>query len=276
MKLRTRLFLYGAVIPAGVMVVGFAATGFLMRAHLVEDTDRELLTQAAVESVSLFDGPRGEPHLHLARSPLSAHVQGFMPEGALYDSTGRRVVSTLPPRYAPPSLLSTEGEGNPVFSSTRRGKSTTRALEVVVRSPRGERYMLWVGTPLDAVERTMSWYTRTSAAIVLVSVIISLLVQRRHARSLATRLDQLAMHMSGLRAGRFTPPGPDTNGDVISDLRDAIADTSRTTRKSASSRTRRTSSERHSRRCARCSTRRYDASARRPSSARPWRRSTPR
>ena len=225
MRLTTRLFVYGGLVPASLMVVGFVATGYLLRAHLVEDTDRELLTQAAVESVSLFDGPDGRPHLHLARSPLSAHVQGFMPEGALYDQSGARVVSTAPTSYAPRSLTSAAREGVPMFTTTRRGRSTVRELRVAVASPRGDRYLLWVGTPLDAVGRTMTWYTRTAAIVVLVSVFLSVLVQRRHAGSLAARLDRLAQHMAGLRAGRFDVPPTDTTGDVIADLRDAIAET---------------------------------------------------
>ena len=77
MILRTRLLVFGALVPTLLMGVGFIATGILVDQQLLDATDRALLTQAAVESVSLFDGPDGQPHLHLARSPLTGMVQGF-------------------------------------------------------------------------------------------------------------------------------------------------------------------------------------------------------
>ncbi|ATB32729.1 hypothetical protein [Melittangium boletus] len=64
MKLAARLWLLGAGVPMVGILVALLLAGAFFEALLAREVDRALLTQAAVESVSLFDGPRGEPHLH--------------------------------------------------------------------------------------------------------------------------------------------------------------------------------------------------------------------
>jgi two-component system, OmpR family, sensor kinase len=92
MKLATRLWLLGALVPFVGTVAAVFAGGQLFRANLEHAVDEALLGQAAVESVSLFDGPGGRPHLHLATSPLREAVRRIAPAAALYDATGRRIL----------------------------------------------------------------------------------------------------------------------------------------------------------------------------------------
>ena len=83
MKLATRMWLLGALVPALGVLLGVAVSGRWFRYHLEAAVDRALLAQAAVESVSLFDGPGGRVHLHMATSPLIDSVRLFAPTGDL-------------------------------------------------------------------------------------------------------------------------------------------------------------------------------------------------
>ena len=94
MKLVTRLWLLGALVPSlGTLAIAVCA-GLVLRFQLESSLDRALLTQAAVESVSLFDGPdepgnsEGEIHLHMETSPIPAGGAAFRAFGR--DSPRRR------------------------------------------------------------------------------------------------------------------------------------------------------------------------------------------
>ena len=100
MKLGTRLWLMGALLPSVVMGVAFLLAGQAFRAALESSLDRGLLAQGAAEAVSLFDGEDGRPHLHLAESPLLDTVRAFAPEGELFDDQGA-VVAHFPPTLHP-------------------------------------------------------------------------------------------------------------------------------------------------------------------------------
>ena len=91
MRLSLRLWFLGAVVPCAGMVVATAVGTHFFRGRLLRALDDALLEQAAVEAVSLFDGPDGHSHLHVARSPLRAALRGVSPAAALYDWTGEPV-----------------------------------------------------------------------------------------------------------------------------------------------------------------------------------------
>lgn len=224
MKLRSRLLFFGAFVPTLLMACGFVATGVLLDRQLFEATDRALLTQAAVESVSLFDGTDGAPHLHLARSRLTGILQGFTPEGALYDDHGARVAVFAPAGHAPARLdVARVGDEPRLSTVTRRGHEH-REMLVSVESPRGASYVLWMSLPLDGILHTRGTYARTAGFVLLAASLLFFLLQRAEAARLSERLERLAAHASRLRGEDFEAPLADDVGDVVSDLRDALAD----------------------------------------------------
>ncbi len=223
MNLRRRLLLFGALVPSLVLGAGFVATGFLLRDHLFHALDRALLTQAAVESVSLFD--LGEvPHLHLSRSPLTGHVRGFAPDAAIYDVGGRRFAAFPDGGIAPPRVR-VEGVGaDPVLRTIEVDGHKLRELRVIVRSPSGKRYLLWLGVGTAAIDRTMLFFGRAAGLVFLASALLFVLLARRESTSLHARLSRLALHMDRLREGRFEAPPPDDVADVVGALRESIAE----------------------------------------------------
>src|ERR1700712_4862814 len=96
MKLSLRFWLYGALLPVLVTAAVLFGADHLFGLALARSLDQALLTQAAVESVSLFDGPGQKPHLHMATSPLVESVRAFAPEGVLFGPDGSEVM-----RYPP-------------------------------------------------------------------------------------------------------------------------------------------------------------------------------
>lgn len=224
MTLQRRLLLFGALVPTVLMAVGFVSTGLLLERQLLDATDRALLSQAAIESVSLFDSPDGIPHLHLARSPLSEAVAGFAPHASLFDPRGNPVArfdaGHLGPRRIVPSTISR----HPTLSTVEQDGMRVREVRVAVNSPSGELFALWVGVPLDSVERTRTVYARTASAVLVAASLLFYLLQRREASRLSNRLERLAAHAERLREGRFDPPSADDHGDVVSALRTAFAE----------------------------------------------------
>ena len=83
MKLATRFWLSGALLPALVLGGVLLGANRLFHLALERSLDQALLAQAAIESVSLFDGPDRRPHLHMATSPLIESVRPFAPRGVL-------------------------------------------------------------------------------------------------------------------------------------------------------------------------------------------------
>ena len=83
MRLVPRIMSLGVVLPLAGLLCSLAIASSLFRRSLVQDVDRRLLAQAAVESVSLFDGTDGRPHVHMPRSALAAEVAAFAPRTAI-------------------------------------------------------------------------------------------------------------------------------------------------------------------------------------------------
>jgi hypothetical protein len=147
MRLLPRLFLMGAVLPTVAAAVVLAIVVRLFGQALEDEMDRALLAQAAVESVSLFDGPRGL-HLHMSSSPLLDEVKQFAPEAAVFDVAGTRILSflveggSLPMRWPQPVGIA-RSAGSQLARLTPAADGRSRQLAVVVPAPRGhERYLL--------------------------------------------------------------------------------------------------------------------------------------
>ena len=225
MKLRTRLLLFGAVLPIALLLVGTVVAGGAFERAMLAEHDRALLGQGAVEAVSLFDRAN-TPHLHLAESPLEARVREHPPHGALYGPDGARITAYPADADVPARLLPSAVSYEPTLHTEPAPTGRRRVLQLRVDDPTGRPFALWLSAALDRHDREMSAYWRISGVVLAAVAGLVLLVQLAHARSLARRVGTLGEHMRQLRAGRLDArPAPDPVGDEIAALRDAIART---------------------------------------------------
>lgn len=228
MTLTMRLWLSGAVLPVIVMAsVLFVADQLATRA-LANALDRALLAQAAIESVSLFDGPRGEPHLHMAVSPLVESVRGFAPEGFLFGPDGAEVM-----RYPPSPNPSAErgqtrpGTPNapPILTTHETPHGRARRLEVTVMSPAGEPYLLRLDASMNTLDSTQGTVHRFMIGAMTVVTVVLVLVQLWQARSLRRRLAELSEHAEALRVGDLDHAlEPERERDEVASLRALIVE----------------------------------------------------
>ncbi|PTL85657.1 HAMP domain-containing sensor histidine kinase [Vitiosangium sp. GDMCC 1.1324] len=229
MTLTRRLWLLGALVPALATLGALVIAGQLFRYDLEASLDRALLAQAAVESVSLFDGPGQKVHLHMAVSPLIEQVRPFAPRGQLFGPDGRLVM------HYPPLL---EGElatgllmpGDPRVPprlSTHTLPDGTRVREVVVsvRSPHGELYALRLEASLAQVDGSVRGYYRRAFSMAALMGLMLLVLQTFLARRLGRRLSAITRHLTLLREGDFSQaPSVDGGSDEIGQLREVLAE----------------------------------------------------
>jgi len=199
-KLRTRLVLFGAVLPLAALLAALLLAGYLFRADQLADLDRRLLAQAAVESVGLFDGPEGRPHTHVDASPIADDVKDFSPATAIFDGQGRRV--TDPEAPATPTSLPFRGPLVRVgLATTEVGGVERRVLELPLRAPDGGNYTLWLGASLAPLERSLSRFYRATFLALGALALCLLVVQIVVARRMAARVDVMTAFLPRLDEG---------------------------------------------------------------------------
>lgn len=229
MSLTRRLWLLGALVPALATLGALVAAGVLFRYDLEASLDRALLAQAAVESVSLFDGPGQKVHLHMAVSPLVEQVRPFAPQGQLFGPDGRLVMH-YPPLLDGESvsdLLRPGDPRQPPRLATRVLPDGTRVREVVVsvRSPQGELYALRLSALLAQVDGSVRSYYRMAFSMAALTGLVLLVLQTFLARRLARRLGAITRHLTLLREGDFSQgPAPDGGSDEIAQVRQVLAE----------------------------------------------------
>jgi signal transduction histidine kinase len=221
--LATRLWLSGALLPVLVMAAVLFGADRVFVLALERSLDQALLAQAAVESVSLFDGPRGEPHLHMAISPLVESVRGFAPEGVLFGPDGAEVMH-YPPLAVPPSARERCRPGTPgappVLTTREKAGVRERTLEVTVASPAGQPYMLRLTANMAQVDASQATLHRLSLAALALIALVLAAVQGWQGRSLRRRLSELSAHAEALRAGDLDHSlAPERQDDEIAVLR---------------------------------------------------------
>jgi signal transduction histidine kinase len=225
-KLGTRLWLSGALLPCVVMLVAFLVAGQAFRVALENSLDRGLLAQAAAESVSLFDREEG-PHLHMAESPLLEDVKPFAPVGELFDDTGA-LVAHFPPSPHPAALPSAPSLNGPASELTTREFDGLRQREFVarVKNADGRRYVLRLSASLAQVDESVRTFHATALSGVLIAGLLLLGLQLVWGRGLARRLAALSEHLARVRRGELgAAPAPDTQHDEVTALREVLADT---------------------------------------------------
>jgi signal transduction histidine kinase len=222
MRLAVRLWLLGAVVPFAGVLAAVAVGHHFFRARLEHALDEALLGQAAVEAVSLFDGPTLDPHLHLANSPFREEVKQIAPAAAVYDSAGRLLVrfppgsegatdeTLVPETIGPhPILLTREGPGG----------ARLRVISARVRSPDGRSYALQLAASLAPLDQAVSLFAQVGVGMAIALGAALLLLQTFLARRLSARVNALAAHMVALREGHLDAIPPPARGrDEIDDL----------------------------------------------------------
>ncbi len=227
MKLSRRLWLWGAVLPVVVLASILFVADQLFHAALLRSLDQALLAQAAVESVSLFDGPHNEPHLHMASSPLVDSVRPFAPEGVLFGPDGLEVM-----RYPPPVSTSQAERlppGDPAQGprlSTQEEPDRRRVLVVSLDAPSKARYALRLSAPLGLIDRSAETFHLVAIVSTLATAVLLLVIQGVQGRSLRGRLSAVSGHLEALRAGRLEQRlPPDDEADELSEVRDVLGKT---------------------------------------------------
>lgn len=223
MKLVPRLLTLVLALPLGGLVLSVFLAGELFHRSLIADVDQRLLAQAAVESVSLFDGPDRKPHIHLPRSPLAREVEAFPTISALYDPAGR-LLQVSPADALVPSFLA------PAAPSPRPLLATAdNARTLLVRVDRaGEgTYALLLSASLAPTSTAMSLFYRVVGGTVgLIGLLLAALLYSQ-ARWLSGRLRELISFVPWLRASR-PHPGPIAPGDdELAELGQILVETSR-------------------------------------------------
>lgn len=231
MKLAVKLWLLGALVPALGTVSALLVAGGWFRSHQVAALDRALLAQAAVESVSLFDGPGGRIHLHMSTSPLVDSVRPFAPSGDLFGPDGVLVVS-----YPPGRLPADKNSGERLYPSAPGAapRLTThvepdgqrrRDLTVTVAAPVGGLYTLRLCASLSQLDASARAFYRVTLSLGLLFALFLIVLQTLQARRLRARLRRLGAHMAALREGdldRALPP--DAARDELAELHEVIAE----------------------------------------------------
>ncbi len=226
MKLATRLWLLGALLPSVVMGVAFLLAGQAFRAALESSLDRGLLAQGATESVSLFDGESG-PHLHMEQSPLLEEVRPFAPHGELFDDTGALVVDFPPARREasaaqPPALEGARSE----FSTREERGERLRELVVRIRDSDGRAYVLRLSASLAQLDESVRAFHLIAFSVVLGAGLALLALQTLLARRLSRRLNALSVHLERVRRGELDAlPSADLGRDEVAALREVLAAT---------------------------------------------------
>lgn len=226
MRVRTRLLVFGAALPALVLMLAVVAAGLVFRSSLLGAVDRALLGQAAVESVSLFDGPEGKPHVHLGKSPLADNVRTFVPVVGLFRATGELVAHFPEDGWIPDPPNANASSAEPrLFTKKASDGRLMRTLWVSVQSPSRESFVISLESPLSEIDATMRLYWQATLGFVAMAVALLFFVQWGQAGRMSRRIADMTAQLPELRGGALAwglPPDP--TGDEIADLRVALAD----------------------------------------------------
>jgi signal transduction histidine kinase len=228
-RLSTRLWLLGAGVPSVGLLLALALAGWLFEVSLQRTLDQALLTQAASETVSLFDGPENIPHLHLERSPLEEQVRAFAPVAELFNSQGQRVLAypESPEGTWGPAPAALELGATPQFETVLGPPGERlRQLTVAARSPRGEVYVLRLSASLAQQGAAVRAFRSVALFMAAVLGAVLLALQAWQARWLAGRLGRLRQLIARLREGALsgapaTPEREDEVAEVEAALREA-------------------------------------------------------
>lgn len=224
MKLAVRLWLLGAGVPVLGVVLALLLAGQLFEAYLERVVDESLLSQAATEAVSLFDGPGGTPHLHLEHSPLTDVVRTFAPVAEVYGPDGRRVLSFPPTASSVGEQLHPPPDTDkPHLETVREGDTPLRRVTVRVRSPGGVPYLLRLSASLEWEETAVRAFHGITLGLAGLLGLVFFGLQTWQARWLERRLAELRGLISRLREGLLSGVPPEERArDEVTEVESAL------------------------------------------------------
>lgn len=224
MRLAVRLWLLGAGVPVLGVVLALLLAGQLFEAYLERVVDDALLSQAAAEAVSLFDGPGGEPHLHMEDSPLSDLVRSFTPVAEVYGPDGRRVLSFPPTADTSREQLQRLPDTDaPRLETVREGDTLLRRVTVRVVSPRGVPYVLRLSASLAWEETAVRAFHGITLGLAGLLGLVFFGLQTWQARWLERRLAELRGLITQLREGLWSgAPAGGTAQDEVAEVESAL------------------------------------------------------
>lgn len=225
MTLSARLWLWGAVLPACLLAVVLFGADRIFHTALERSLDQALLAQAAIESVSLFDGPNNEPHLHMSTSPLVDSVRPFAPEGVLFGPDGREVMRYPPPveGTAKEIVFPSHHRDTPELSTVEHSGHRHRQLVVAVKSPGGQPYALKLEASLAQTDASTNTFHTIALGSTLATAALLLLAQGLQGRGLRRRLTALRSHLEAVHAGDLEKRlEPDREDDEVSAVHEVL------------------------------------------------------
>ncbi len=228
MKLVPRLVLLGGFLPLVGVLLAVAIAGHLFRRSLLDDVDQRLMAQAAVESVSMFDGPQGRPHLHMLSSSLADEVAAFAPDTTVFNSDGHVVLSTLEtPPNLPEGVGWVEAAGEPERMRLASLDGGTRALTIRLVRHEGD-YTMLLTTSLQPIDATMRTFYRAVLGTVAAVWLVLMAVLYQQGRAIVGRVHALRRWAPAIRQGKLTREVRREGNDELTELGDVLQDAAAT------------------------------------------------
>ncbi|MFO0729189.1 MAG: ATP-binding protein [Myxococcota bacterium] len=223
MKIGARLFGFAVALPAAAIAGALGAEVMVVEELLLDSVDRALQAQAAVEAVSLFD-ERPEPHLHAPEDAALKRLARFAASRAVLDPQGQVILHSEGHQPADLSLAGLDLSSGTLLRTAQHPEGDVREIFVQVTSPKGERYVLWIGEPLAETQRVVRQLISRGIWIALIFAVAAGGIASLQSRRLTQRIRGLGEHMRALESGRLdAEPPPDPGDDELSFLRGRVA-----------------------------------------------------
>lgn len=225
MKLSTRLWVFGAGLPVLGALALVLIAGQVLRYRLRSSLDQALLTQAAVESVSLFDAPGGQLHLHLERSPLLDAVEPFAPVAAVYDRRGALELSFPQGAHqVPPDPDALARSASPrLFDARTPEGEPRRVITLAVHDASQVPHLLVMHASLRQVAAAAHTFDAVGLLGVLVLAVALFGIQLTQGRALGRRIEALRAHLARVERGELRELSVDAASDEVGALGRVLA-----------------------------------------------------
>ncbi len=231
MRVGPRLLLFGALLPSVGIVGAVLIAGQLFERSLLGTVDEALRNQATVESVSLFDGPSGAPHLHLLESPRGEDQLLGNVSVAVYGQEGVPILRFPIGADVPAQLRHDDAHAITGPRTTRTPSGLRRELVRNLVSKDNRHFALWLGVPLDGVDATTATFYRVTLSVSGAFAVLLFGVQSWQGRRLSRRIGDVNQQLPRLRRGDFAPrpePAlPARDRDEVDELGATLAEVAR-------------------------------------------------